>query len=367
MCVRTQTLERESWGRTSAVKEKDGLWEVHEQQLPKLAALQARRREADDSKSSLQENVEYAVLKDKLQPAKTERGELVNGLEGGGDLDEIRHASSAGSSSASIEGRSFLVATNLVRANMAHTVGAVMENSTKKKFHPETASTVLTLDMNMAAVGKEGSAKRAVFNIKLAEDLAKASGIKESSFKITRVSAGRVVVEVDIRRNPDEGGYDPFAISREMERQARDPKSVLRSGALTGKLASFQLSSELPAGSAECSNPPTFSKADLSYSSAESTTCITHASSRAGSGDVSPQAAPDEMQVKEKVTMLELELAAKEAELSKEITQGQYAVEEALSALQQRLEAKYAQLIWRQMQAHEQAVKSLLARLREDD
>jgi hypothetical protein len=65
--------------------------------------------------------------------------------------------------------------------------------------------------------------------------------------------------------------------------------------------------------------------------------------------------------------MLQLKLAAKEAELSNEIMQGQYAVEEALSALQQRLEAKYAHLFWRQMQAHEQAVKSLLARLRGDN
>ena len=55
-------------GRTNAVKEKEGLWEVHEQLLSKSAALQARLREADDSKSRLQElNVECAVLKDKLQ------------------------------------------------------------------------------------------------------------------------------------------------------------------------------------------------------------------------------------------------------------------------------------------------------------
>ena len=351
---------------TSAVKEKEGLWEVQQQLLPKLAALQARRREADDSTSRLQENVECVVLKDKLQSAKTEQEELMHGLEGGGDdLGEIRHASSADSSSASTEGGSLLVATNLVRADMAHTVDAVMGNTTKEKFHPETASTILTLDMNIAAVGKEGSAKREVFNIKLAEDLAKASGIKESSFMITRVTAGGVVVDIDIQKNLDEGGHDPFAISRELERQAMDPKSVLRSGALTGKLASLQLHSQLPAGSAECSNPLTFSNSDLSYSSAEAVTGILHASSRAGPTDLTPQTAPDE--VKETVTMLQLKLAAKEAELSNEIMQGQYAVEEALSALQQRLEAKYAHLFWRQMQAHEQAVKSLLARLRGDN
>jgi hypothetical protein len=240
-----------------------------------------------------------------------------------------------------------------------------MGNPKKEKLHPETASIILTLDMNIAAVGKEGSAKRAVFMQKLTEYLAKASGIKESFFKITRVSAGSAVVKIDIQSSPDEGGHDPFTISRDLERQARDSKSVLRSGALTGKLACLQLHSELPAGFAEGSNPLTFSNADLSYSSAEAVTGILHASSRAGSTDTSPQTAPDEMQAK--VTMLELKLAAKEAELSKEITQGQYAVEEALSALQQRLEARYTQLIWRQMQAHEQAVKSLLERLRGDD
>jgi hypothetical protein len=381
MCVQTQALERESFGWTSAVREKEGLWEVQEQLLPKLDALQARRREADfsksrlqelaparrreadDSKSRLQENVQCAVLKDKLLSAKTEREEFMNGLEGGG-LGGVRLASSD-ASSASIEGRSLLVATNLVRADMAHTVGAVMGNPKKEKLHPETASIILTLDMNIAAVGKEGSAKRAVFMQKLTEYLAKASGIKESFFKITRVSAGSAVVKIDIQSSPDEGGHDPFTISRDLERQARDSKSVLRSGALTGKLACLQLHSELPAGFAEGSNPLTFSNADLSYSSAEAVTGILHASSRAGSTDTSPQTAPDEMQAK--VTMLELKLAAKEAELSKEITQGQYAVEEALSALQQRLEARYTQLIWRQMQAHEQAVKSLLARLRGDN
>jgi hypothetical protein len=202
MCVQTQALERESFGWTSAVREKEGLWEVQEQLLPKLDALQARRREADfsksrlqelaparrreadDSKSRLQENVQCAVLKDKLLSAKTEREEFMNGLEGGG-LGGVRLASSD-ASSASIEGRSLLVATNLVRADMAHTVGAVMGNPKKEKLHPETASIILTLDMNIAAVGKEGSAKRAVFMQKLTEYLAKASGIKESFFKLSR-------------------------------------------------------------------------------------------------------------------------------------------------------------------------------------
>jgi hypothetical protein len=41
----TQALERESLGRTSAVKEKEGLWEVHEQLLSTSAALQARLKE----------------------------------------------------------------------------------------------------------------------------------------------------------------------------------------------------------------------------------------------------------------------------------------------------------------------------------
>ena len=43
--IQTQALERESLGRTSAVKEKEGLWEVHEQLLSTSAALQARLKE----------------------------------------------------------------------------------------------------------------------------------------------------------------------------------------------------------------------------------------------------------------------------------------------------------------------------------
>ena len=253
-------------------------------------------------------------------------------------------------------------ASGKLRCSSSAAFEEVMTHPESEKLHPETRM-ILTLDTSMAAVGEEGSTKRAVFNIKLTGDLAKASGIKESFFKITSVAADSVGVVVDVKTD-ELGGHDPFAMSRELARQARDPDSVLRSGALTGKLTSLRLPSALPTESAAGRHATTSSNADRrneSLSGNKNGDCNPHESSTAGSKGESSKTAPDELQ--SKVTMLELKLAAKESELSRERTQGQFAVEEALSALQQRLEAKYTQLIWRQMQAHEEAVQSLLARL----
>ena len=84
-------------GRTNAIKEKEGLWEVHEQLLSKSAALQARLKEADDEQSRLQQlSAECAALKDKLHFAQTEREELMSlraRIEG--QLQETRDKCSA--------------------------------------------------------------------------------------------------------------------------------------------------------------------------------------------------------------------------------------------------------------------------------
>ena len=66
--IQTQALERESLGRTSAVKEREGLWEVHEQLLSTSAALHARLKEVTAGPHSgtsacvPREYVEYSPL-----------------------------------------------------------------------------------------------------------------------------------------------------------------------------------------------------------------------------------------------------------------------------------------------------------------
>jgi len=89
----------------------------------------------------------------------------------------------------------------------------------------------------MSTVGQEGSTRRAVFKIKLIGDLAKASRIPTSFFRLQSVSADCcVVVQVDVLANPKMNGHGAPAVVAELKKQAKDPASILRSGSFTAKL-----------------------------------------------------------------------------------------------------------------------------------
>ncbi len=71
-------LENETLAKSSALSEKEGLWEVHERLVAKSARLQAQLKEAEDDCSRLQEQgAERSSLQEKLKHIQAERDELM--------------------------------------------------------------------------------------------------------------------------------------------------------------------------------------------------------------------------------------------------------------------------------------------------
>ena len=64
-------------------------------------------------------------------------------------------------------------------------------------------------------------------------DLSNASQVAATSFHITKVSAGSVIVDAEILPQPSGRGPDPQAVALYLTSQSQDPNSPLRSGILT--------------------------------------------------------------------------------------------------------------------------------------
>ncbi len=98
----------------------------------------------------------------------------------------------------------------------------------------------MMLDIPFHETGEEGSSKREAFKRDVEKDLAKASGLPAENFKITKLSAGSVIVDMTILPDP-RGAIAPSAVARNLEQQAADPNSLLRSGKLTSKTQTIQV------------------------------------------------------------------------------------------------------------------------------
>jgi hypothetical protein len=105
---------------------------------------------------------------------------------------------------------------------------------------PDPVQLTMTLGMTFHETGEEGSSKREAFKLDLANDLAKASGLPAELFKITKLSAGSVIVDIDILPDPLGFAPAPSAVARDLEKQAADPNSPLRSGKLTSQTMGIQ-------------------------------------------------------------------------------------------------------------------------------
>jgi len=116
---------------------------------------------------------------------------------------------------------------------------------------PAPVQLTMTLSMSFHETGQEGSSKREAFKRDVANDLAKASGLPAENFKITKLSAGSVIVHIDIMHidimhidimtDPLSIAPAPSAVARDLEQQAADPNSPLRSGKLTSKTKGIQV------------------------------------------------------------------------------------------------------------------------------
>jgi len=97
----------------------------------------------------------------------------------------------------------------------------------------------LRLALDLSVAGPVGSPTRAAFEHDLLDDLAQASGLGADSFRIKKLSAGSIIVDAEIYRDPSGMGPDPKHVAAEFERQARDPNSPLSRGKLTCYLESI--------------------------------------------------------------------------------------------------------------------------------
>ena len=117
----------------------------------------------------------------------------------------------------------------------------------------------MALSMDFSEAGAEGSVERETFTRTVIEDLASASGMPPSSFCIKGLSAGSVVIEMEILQ--DSSGVLPADVASKLERQAADSSSALRSGKLTSKVKGMQvlLPTALPTAAThdEAHDPPT--------------------------------------------------------------------------------------------------------------
>ena len=99
----------------------------------------------------------------------------------------------------------------------------------------------MTLGISFHEVGDVDSSKREAFKRDVADDLAKASDLPAENFKITRLSPGSVIVDIDIMPDPLGIACAPSAIARDLEKQAADPNSPLRLGKLTRQTKGIQV------------------------------------------------------------------------------------------------------------------------------
>ena len=128
--------------------------------------------------------------------------------------------------------------------------GILQAGASKAASLPDPVQLTMTLGMSFHKTGEEGSSKREAFKRDMANDLANASGLPAENFKITKLSAGSVVVHIDILPDPLGIAPAPSAVARDLEQQAADANSPLRSGKLTSQTKGIQVLSPQP------SDPP---------------------------------------------------------------------------------------------------------------
>ncbi len=91
---------------------------------------------------------------------------------------------------------------------------------------------VMTLGLDFGMAGSEGSDTREKFKRDVAQDLATASGLAAANFNIKHVSAGSIILDMEVLPDPLAPGAHLLA-AKDLANQAADISSKLRSGKLT--------------------------------------------------------------------------------------------------------------------------------------
>jgi C-terminal processing protease CtpA/Prc len=120
---------------------------------------------------------------------------------------------------------------------------------------------LLRLDLDYSLVGPRNSHQREAFANHLCQDLSNASGLPATNFLIKDMSPGSILVMTEIRAHESNMAISPEAVARDLESQATDPRSRLRSGGITRFTESITLKARLatspqPKGMMQRSAPP---------------------------------------------------------------------------------------------------------------
>jgi hypothetical protein len=101
----------------------------------------------------------------------------------------------------------------------------------------------IVLNMHISESGEDGTYERAKFKIRLLRELAQASGVQKKFLDVKLISAGSIIVDVDICADPnlDADSHCPRNVATDLERQAQDEQSQLRSGTLMARLVSISI------------------------------------------------------------------------------------------------------------------------------
>ena len=121
---------------------------------------------------------------------------------------------------------------------------ATLEHADEESQVVNQAVTVrIVLNMHISESGEEGTYQRAKFKITLLRELAKASGIQKRFLHVKLISAGSIIVDVDICPDPnaDTDRHCPFYVATDLKKQAQDEQSQLRSGILMARLVSISI------------------------------------------------------------------------------------------------------------------------------
>ena len=100
-----------------------------------------------------------------------------------------------------------------------------------------SVTSTIIMNKDFKEIGEEGSPERDVFENSLLDDLAYASGLSQEKFVIMSMSAGSVVVEVEITGDTAD---EAAKAAKNLQKQARNPLSRLRHGAVTSCVTSIK-------------------------------------------------------------------------------------------------------------------------------
>jgi len=118
------------------------------------------------------------------------------------------------------------------------------EHADEGKEEGNQAVTVrIVLNMHISESGEEGTYERVKFKTSLLRELAQASGVKKKFLDVKRISAGSIIVDVDICADPnlDADSHCPRNVATDLEKQAQDEQSQLRSGTIMARLVSISI------------------------------------------------------------------------------------------------------------------------------